>query len=123
MATDKMTKLKTEIGDSIIEMDDYDELSQMSQASENNSDMGYESDESEYDWSDENNESGYETDNDALSNTRSDTLDGVYKTVNDWIKTAINESFHNYNDISCLGNENHIHMIFTIHYLSFLTLK
>ena len=72
-----MTKLKTEIGDSIIEIDDYDELSQMSQAGENNSDMGYESDESEYDWSDENSDSGYETDNDALSNTRSDTLDGV----------------------------------------------
>ena len=52
-------ELNTEINQTINEFDDYDELSQLSQKYISDYNSDYESDESEYDWTDD----GYESEN------------------------------------------------------------
>ena len=52
-------ELNTQVYETINEFNDYDELLQLSQQYTSDYDIGYESDESEYDWTDD----GYESEN------------------------------------------------------------
>ena len=64
-------ELSTEINETINEFDDYDELSQLSQKYISDFNSDYESDESEYDWTDD----GYESENNWIEATIWTTYD------------------------------------------------